>query len=350
MNHSFRDARLSVFRGALIATLGIVGACVVTFEADELAEPNALAAMEKYLARPVVVHQYSALRRLEAAGSGQRGWLDAQTHFAADSGFIYEVTAEGGSGFIRARVLRSLLDEEQQLIARGGSADVAISEDNYEFIPEGVNEEGFAEVRLKPRRKDRSLIIGRMLLTPDEGDLVRVVGRLARNPSFWLTRVNVVRSYERINGVPMPISLETKGQLRFLGSSELRMTYQYSHIDEQPVDAVGNHAPKVNRGSTAPAAAERKSSAVLWPAPLPPDRQRACATHRVVEPLECHEVADLQVVDRRLVLEVGAMEVDFPVVLESDEAMPLSDEELHDATGVDLTSSVGLERLAGALG
>jgi hypothetical protein len=39
-----------------------------------------------------------------------------------------------------------------------------------------------------------------------------------------------------INGVRMPVSLETKAQLRLLGSSALRMTYRYSVIDEQIID------------------------------------------------------------------------------------------------------------------
>jgi hypothetical protein len=205
------------------------------FAAAEFIDPSAVAAMEHFLARPAAVHHYRASRRLEAAGSGQRGWLDVQTHFTAASGFAYEVTAEGGSGYIRARVLRSLLDEEQRLIARGGSAGVAISSENYVFSPEGVNEEGLAVVGLKPTRKDRSLIVGRMLLTTPDGDLVRVEGRLAKNPSFWVTRVNLVRSYKRIGGALMPVVLDTTAQLRFLGSSELRMTYQYSHIDDQQV-------------------------------------------------------------------------------------------------------------------
>jgi hypothetical protein len=76
-----------------------------------------------------------------------------------------------------------------------------------------------------------------MFLTTIAGDLVRVEGRLARNPSFWLTRVNLVRSYRSIEGVVMPVSLETIGRLRLLGSSSLRMTYRYSHIDDRPVSA-----------------------------------------------------------------------------------------------------------------
>lgn len=208
----------------------------VRFEIAAAAAPDqAAAAMQQFLVRARSAYQYSASRRLEASGSGRHAWLDVQTDFSLSSGLLYQVTAEGGSGYIRARVLRSLLDEEQRLMARGGGSAVAISTDNYQFTPEGINEEGLAVVRMQPRRKDRSLTAGRMFLTSD-GDLVRVEGHLAKNPSFWVTRTNVVRLYRRINGVLMPVSLETTAQLRLLGSSTLRMTYRYSHVDHREVE------------------------------------------------------------------------------------------------------------------
>jgi|SoiMethySBSTD1v2_1073268.scaffolds.fasta_scaffold78525_4 hypothetical protein len=192
-------------------------------------------AMEQFLARPITVPQYSGSRRLEASGSGQRAWLDVQTDFTPTSGFLYRVTAEGGSGYIRSRVLRSLLDEEQQLIARGGAPTVALSTENYRFAPEAVDDDQTAVVRIRPLRKDRALIGGRMFLTLD-GELLRVEGLLAKNPSFWTTRVNVVRAYRRINGALMPVSLDSTAQLRLLGSSALRMTYRYSRVDDRAVD------------------------------------------------------------------------------------------------------------------
>lgn len=196
---------------------------------------QALTALDLFLSQPPTVHPYRASRRLEASGSGQRGWLDVQTDFTVASGLQYEITAEGGSGYIRRRILRSLLDEEQRLIAQGEAPSVALSAGNYEFRPESINDEGLAVVRLRPLRKHRSLIEGRMFLTTASGDLVRIEGRLARNPSFWLTRVNIVRSYRRIEDVVMPVSLETNARLRLLGSSSLRMTYHYSHIGERVV-------------------------------------------------------------------------------------------------------------------
>ena len=202
--------------------------------AEPAVDQRAAAAMQGFLDRAKTPHQYSASRRLEASGKGHKGWLDAQTEFTPAAGLSYQVTAEGGSGYIRSRVLRSLLEEEKRLIAKNLTATVAISSANYELTPEGLNDEGLAVVRMRPLRKDRSLIAGRLFLTLT-GDLVRVEGRLAKNPSFWVTRVEVVRSYRRINGVPMPVSLDTTAQLRFLGSSALSMTYRYVQVDERAV-------------------------------------------------------------------------------------------------------------------
>ena len=137
-----------------------------------------------------------------------------------------------------------MLDEERDLIARGAASSVAISTDNYTFTPEGINEDGLAVVAMRPLRKDRPLIAGRMFLTID-GELRRVEGQLAKSPSFWVTRANVIRRYRRINGVLMPVSLETTAQLRLLGPSTMRMTYHYSRIDEQPVSAEESGEPGV---------------------------------------------------------------------------------------------------------
>ena len=191
--------------------------------------------LDKYLARPVSATQYVAVRQLEATGSGQRGWLEARTEFSPGSGMRYEVTAEGGSGLIRSRVLRSLLEQERDLIAKGDADTIAIDSSNYRFEGGGTSDDGLVRVMLHPLRQHRALIAGAMFLSPDDGELVRVEGRLAKSPSFWLKRVDVVRTYARINGVLVPVSLQSTAQVRLLGGSTLRMTYRYSEVDDHPV-------------------------------------------------------------------------------------------------------------------
>jgi hypothetical protein len=208
---------------------------VMQLVAAHAADPDAVTAMQRFIATANQPHAYRATRRLEASGSGQRGWLDAHTEFTPELGLHYEVTAEGGSGYIRSRVLRSLLEQERRLIARGDSAAVALSAANYTFQPDGFTADGLARVTLKPRRKERALIAGHALVRPEDGELVRVEGRLAKNPSFWVTRVEMVRTYRRIHGALVPVLLESTAQLRLLGRSTLRMSYRYSEIDATAV-------------------------------------------------------------------------------------------------------------------
>jgi len=235
MGYLYRRARHPArSRGLFIAAAALAVAFCLRARPAALPLNDSEAAMRLFLARPILLRQYSGSRHLEASGSGQRAWLDVETDFVPGSGFLYRVTAEGGSGYIRARVLRSLLDEEQRLSAHGAGSTVAISTDNYQFVPEGIDDDELAVVRLRPLRRDRALIGGRIFLTPD-GELRRVEGRLAKNPSFWVTRANVVRVYRRINGTVVPVSLDTTAQLRPFGSSALRMTYRYSRVDNQNV-------------------------------------------------------------------------------------------------------------------
>lgn len=179
---------------------------------------------------------YRAVRRLEAENGGRSGWLEAITEYSPEHGFRYEVTAEGGSGSIRSHVLRAVLDAEREAIERNEITRSSLDRRNYAFEPSGVDADGLANIRLTPRRRDHVLVLGTLFLQPDEGTLVRLQGRLAKSPSFWVKDVDIVRAYERINGAILPVSLESHAQLRLLGTGTMRMTYVYSEVDGRAVN------------------------------------------------------------------------------------------------------------------
>jgi len=191
--------------------------------------------IRQFLAQDDTQHPYRATRRLEAENGTRSGWLEAVTEYSPAKGFSYEITAEGGSGYIRAKVLRAVLDGERDVIAKGETARSSLARSNYNFQGNGVDSDGLANVLLSPRRKERVLLSGTMFLRPLDGDLVRLQGRLAQSPSFWIKNVDIIRTYERIDGAVVPVALETKAQVRFLGAATLRMTYVYSAIDGQPI-------------------------------------------------------------------------------------------------------------------
>jgi hypothetical protein len=187
--------------------------------------------IKRFLALDDAQPRYRALRRLEAENGSRKGWIEAVTEYSREAGFTYAITAEGGSSYIRSKVLRAVLDGEREVIAKGETARSSLALVNYSFQANGIDDSGFANVLLSPRRKERVLVKGMMALNVADGALVRLQGRLAKNPSFWLKNVDIVRIYERIGGTVVPVDLETKAQVRFLGNATLHMTYVYTEID-----------------------------------------------------------------------------------------------------------------------
>lgn len=198
-------------------------------------ESSGLRTVEQFLSRHEEPSHYRATRRLEARNRDRYGWLEAWTEYSPATGLRYGITSEGGCDSIRGRVLKPVLEGERDLIARGVAARSALAPQNYEFHPEGLDANGLVRLRLTPRRKDGVLVNGSMLLTPHGADLVRVEGMLAKSPSFWVKSVQIVRHYQRIAGVRLPVALESTAQVRFLGASQFRMTYDYSAVDGRPV-------------------------------------------------------------------------------------------------------------------
>jgi hypothetical protein len=187
--------------------------------------------IEQFLAQGAKQHPYRALRHLEAANGNRKGWMDAITEYAPATGFRYDVIAEGGSDYIRSKVLKAVLDGEREVMVQGEIARSLLTPSNYAFQANGIDADGFANVLVSPRRKEPALVSGMMALTATDGALVRLQGRLAKSPSVWLKNVDIVRTYARINGNVVPVALESKAQVRLFGEATLRMTYVYSEID-----------------------------------------------------------------------------------------------------------------------
>lgn len=191
--------------------------------------------IELFLSRDDGQPAYRATRHIEAQNGDRVGWIDAVTEYSPATGFRYEITAEGGSSYIRSKVLRPVLDGEREVIAQGEADRSALARENYTFEANGVDENGLANVLLKPRRKERVLVSGTLFLQPHEGEPRRLEGRLAKSPSFWIKNVDIVRTYDRVGGVVVPVGLESNAQLRMFGTGSLRITYVYTEINGRPV-------------------------------------------------------------------------------------------------------------------
>jgi len=177
---------------------------------------------------------FRVLRHVDAKSDrfGQSAWMDVWTE-ADRNGFRYRVVGEGGSEYIRSKVFHAALETERKMWADGSPARAALTLDNYEFADAGMTPDGLASLTLKPRRKGELLVDGAIFVNPDDGDLVRLEGRLVKSPSFWTRRVEIVRSYKRFAGIRMPVALESVAHILIAGRSTFRVTYDYETVNGQ---------------------------------------------------------------------------------------------------------------------
>jgi hypothetical protein len=210
------------------------------------------ALLERFLAREEApLTSYVGTRCLAASNDRFHavGAMEVAVTLTPGRGFQWRILREEGSGYIRSKVLTKALEGERDLISRGEPARAALSLDNYEIAVhaaaaaadgEGL---GTARLQLLPRRKDVLLVRGSVLITDPEADILEVQGQLAKTPSWWTTKVDVVRTYGRVAGVRVPVELTSTAQVRIVGRSRFRMTSTFEHVNGRatgaPVSAGG---------------------------------------------------------------------------------------------------------------
>jgi hypothetical protein len=180
---------------------------------------------------------YVALRRLEARTerNGKFAWMDVRTTLSAAGRLTYEILAEGGSTQIRDRALVAALKREQESLAKGIPVHVPSHLAGYECADASPDGDGLVRVALLPRQPNRQLVNAMLTLEPASGRLVRVAGQLARNPSFWVSDVQVEWHYLRIGDAVLPEAVHARAKVKFVGPSTFDMTYRYVSVDGHPV-------------------------------------------------------------------------------------------------------------------
>ena len=242
--------KLIIPLGLAILGLGLpVLASQDAVPASSTAEP----VVQRFLSRAdEPLTRYRAFRRLEARNPRFKlhGWLEAWTELTPSGQFKFEIVREGGSEYIRNKVLRPVLENEEKLFATREASRSAMTSENYHLRGTEAAEPGHVKLLVKPKRREVSLIDGAAIVTTADADLVRVEGRLAKNPSFWTKRVDVVRRYERVSGVRVPTRLDSVAQIRLAGTSTLSMTFEYEMVN-------GLELPLANAIASRPLSIER---------------------------------------------------------------------------------------------
>ena len=120
-----RRTSVWVFSFTLVAGTAVLPAAGPS--GDSSSAPRFLSPSEE------VLTSYRAFRRMHAKSEkfNQEGWLDAWTEMDA-TGFRYTIVSERGSDYVRNKVLKAVLQREQEIVA-GGADRAALTDENYTF-------------------------------------------------------------------------------------------------------------------------------------------------------------------------------------------------------------------------
>lgn len=172
--------------------------------------------------RDAQLKQYSVVRTYEVRN--HEGRLSAQEivlmEYLAPDKKVFQKTSEVGSGFVRHHVFERLMKSESEAASGKEHHDSVLTPANYTFTLLGEEDLGPYHcfvVEVAPKRKDKYLFEGKIWIDAQDFAVVRTAGHPAKNPSFWIHRVEFVRQYQKIDGFWLPLRDETIVDVRIHG-------------------------------------------------------------------------------------------------------------------------------------
>src|SRR5215471_4699170 len=106
---------------------------------------------------------------------------------------VFTIVSESGSGTVRDRAFKKLLEAEQESMREDNQQRSAISLENYTFQLSEYQKTDTDELyvlQALPRTKNKFLFRGRIWVDAKEFAITRVEGEPAVNPSWWTLKTN----------------------------------------------------------------------------------------------------------------------------------------------------------------
>jgi outer membrane lipoprotein-sorting protein len=194
--------------------------------ADSLPSTDGVVArmLQSDAARRSQMTGYSAMRRYIAVNQDRRAEMVVQVDCSPDGSKQFKVISEQGSSSIRKHVFYKMLNEETMASRRVTRDDSRITPANYRFniVGQDTLETGSAYVlAIMPNTESKYLIDGRIWVSAKDYSIVRIEGRPAHDPSFWVHDVHFVHTYQRVGQFWFASSTHSTSEVRIFGRSEL---------------------------------------------------------------------------------------------------------------------------------
>lgn len=165
----------------------------------------------------------------------KQGKLHALKNITKLGKITFHVLGFTGDNTVKTEVIAKYLKAEVDAAQNGTS--VSITPDHYKFKYKGTEDFHGRQayvLRVTPREKKVGLFKGELWLDATTYMPVRESGSFVKTPSVFLKKMQFVREYAFQDGVSVPQRMESKADVRFIGSVQLNINYlRYSKDDEE---------------------------------------------------------------------------------------------------------------------
>src|ERR1700733_5200453 len=188
-----------------------VTVCVGWAQAPSMKSPTAEEIVARMLVRnserQAALERYASERtyRVEYTGTGgyHAGELVVDAEYSAPDKKKFTVVSESGSKLICEKVLRRLVESEQEATQKANRMQMTLSSENYNVQLVGEDEiDGVRAwvLKVSPKVNSKFTYRGRVWVSMDDYATVRIQGEPAKNPSWWINRASFDSRYVRRGG------------------------------------------------------------------------------------------------------------------------------------------------------
>ncbi len=176
--------------------------------------------------RDLRLEHYSAVRTYQVTNTQGKVYAQevVRVEYRAPEHKTFTIDSEEGSRMVRELVLKRLIESESETSSGSAHRDSSIKPANYDFKLLGEQDVGSSHclvVEAVPKRKDKYLFEGRIWIDAKDYAIVRIAGQPAQRLSFWITRADFVRQYQKIGDFWLPQRDETLVHIRLNGNKAL---------------------------------------------------------------------------------------------------------------------------------
>jgi hypothetical protein len=188
--------------------------------------------------RAKALESYSSVRsyHLEChCLSHKKADMVVRTDYQAPNKKEFTIVSESGSGTVRERVFKKLLEAEEESMRDENQQRSAITPENYTFQMsdyERTDKGEFYVLDAQPRSKNKFLFRGHLWVNAKDFAITRVEGEPAVNPSWWTVKTDFKRRYQKIGEFWLPQSNESETKVRVFGTAVLSIEYRDYQITQ----------------------------------------------------------------------------------------------------------------------